>query len=94
MPLFQQIVLYFGILIGVVFSSTVLQMSSEQSVRIELSIAKILVSAIVAFVILPPAFEKLRINPVSPFLVRFGLFIQQGVFWHVLLTSIGKTIGI
>jgi len=42
-------------------------------------------------VIIPVVFEKLSVRPDAPFIVRFGLFVQNGVFWQVIIGSIGKT---
>ncbi|MBU7038616.1 MAG: hypothetical protein HXS52_11850 [Theionarchaea archaeon] len=33
--------------------------------------------------------EKLNLNPDAPFIVQFAIFVQNGVFWHMLIDSIG-----
>jgi hypothetical protein len=84
--------MYFGIVVGVVFSSAVSQFKSGGSISFNINVATIVVSLVVAFVILPTAFEKLGVNLEAPLLVRFGLFVQSGVFWNVLFAAIGKAI--
>jgi multidrug transporter EmrE-like cation transporter len=90
MSLWEQIAVYSGIVAGVLFSSAAMQMKSDAPININISASSILVSLIIAFVILPAAYEKLNVNPASPLLVRIGLAIQHGVFWQVLFGSIGK----
>lgn len=73
--------MYFGVLLGVYFSSLIRGSQSQ---------ASLLIAALVALVIIPVVFEKLNVNPKAPFIVRFGLFVQNGVFWDVIFESIGK----
>lgn len=77
----DQLVMYFGVLLGVYFSSLIRGSQSQ---------ASLLIAALVALVIIPVVFEKLNVNPKAPFIVRFGLFVQNGVFWDVIFESIGK----
>ncbi len=90
MSLWEQAVIYLGIVAGVLFSSAAMQMKSDTPININISASSILVSLIIAFVILPAAYEKLDVNPASPLLIRIGLAVQHGVFWQVLFGSIGK----
>ena len=83
MSLGEQFVMYSGILLGVMFSEKVRGSGSEIT---------FLTAAIAALVITPYTFEKLGINPNSPFLVRFSLCVQQGVFWDALFSVIGKSL--
>lgn len=92
MPFAEQLLMYIGILIGVVFSSAVQQFKSGSTINLNITIGSLLVAAIVALAIMPLIFEKLNVRPDAPLLVRFGLFVQNGVFWHVLFGSIGKII--
>lgn len=88
----EQLLMYIGVLIGVVFSSAVQQFRAGSIVNLNVTIGSLLVAAIVALAIIPFIFEKLNVRPDAPLLVRFGLFVQNGVFWHVLFGSIGKII--
>ena len=92
MPLWQQLLLYFGVVIGVIFSSAVMQFKSGQPISLNITLTTIFVSIIVGLIIIPLAFERLSIKPDSPLIVRFGLFVQHGVFWQVILGLIGKTL--
>jgi len=86
----KQIFMYLGILLGVLFSSAVNQFAKENSISITINIGILLISAIIAFMLIPIVYEKLKLNPEAPLLVQFGIFIQNGVFWHVIFNSIGK----
>jgi hypothetical protein len=76
----DQLLMYFGVLLGVYFSGVI----RDQDFRPTLFLA-----SVVALIIIPAAFEKLNINPTAPLIVRFGLFVQNGVFWDVFLQAIG-----
>jgi hypothetical protein len=78
----EQLLMYCGVLGGVYFSG----MIRGQDFR-----PTLLLAAVMALMIIPIAFEKLSINPRAPLIVRFGLFVQNGVFWDVLLQAIGNT---
>lgn len=77
----DQILMYFGILLGIYFSSLIRGQQSQLSLWI---------AALVALIIIPVVFEKLNVDPQAPFIVRFGLFVQNGVFWDVIFESLGQ----
>lgn len=93
MSVWDQIIMYFGVVLGVVFSSAVQQFKPGSDVNLKetVTLSTLLVAALVALVIIPLVFQKLSIRPDAPFIVRFGLFVQNGVFWQVIVSSIGKT---
>ena len=80
MPPWEQCMMYIGIFIGVYFSSLLRGEQSQSSP---------IIASIIALILMPQVFEKLNVNPDSPLLVRFGLFVQNGVFWDVLMETIG-----
>lgn len=86
----SQILMYLGIFIGVLFSSVVNQFAKGDNFSITVNISILLISAVIAFTLIPIVYEKLKLNPGAPFIVQFGIFIQNGVFWHVIINSIGK----
>ena len=88
----RQIFMYFGIFIGVFFSTAVSQFKSGESFNIIINVGTILISAIIALILIPIVYEKLNLNPSLPFIVQFGLFVQSGVFWHVIINSVSKII--
>ena len=92
MPLWEQLLLYFGAVIGVIFSSAVMQFESGRAVFINISWTTVLISSVVALAIMPIAFEKLRVGTDGPLFFRIGLFVQHGVFWQVLFGAAGKAI--
>jgi hypothetical protein len=83
--------MYLGIVIGIFFSTFLHQLESGQEIIFTFHLTNLIVSCIVGLLIIPVAYEKLKIKSDSPFIVRFGLFVQNGVFWQVIVGSIGKT---
>jgi hypothetical protein len=77
----DQLLMYCGVLMGVYFSGVI----RGQDFR-----PTLLLAAVVSLIIIPIVFEKLNINPNAPLIVRFGLFVQNGVFWDVLLQALGN----
>ena len=91
-PLWEQILMYVGTFIGVFFSSMVMQFNSNKIEIFDLfNLTSLIFSAIVTLVIIPNVFEKLKVEANTPLLVRFGLFVQNGVFWQFSLNIIIET---
>jgi hypothetical protein len=90
MSFWEQLLLYVGLVIGVIFSSYVMQFKSGETIHLNITVTTALISAVIALIITPFVFEKLSVRPESPLLVRFGLFVQHGVFWQVVFGLIGK----
>ena len=81
-PLYEQFAMYFGLVLGVIFSSH-LRGTQETTAWF--------LAAVTALVISPVAFDKFKLVPDdSPFFVKFGLFVQNGVFWDILFEAIGS----
>lgn len=94
MPWWEQTLMYLAVLVGVVGSSAVMDLRSGGTIKYPSDLGTIAVSVIVSFVIIPLAYEKLQPSSRAPLIVRMGLFVQHGVFWQVLLGTIGKKVGI
>lgn len=84
----QQVFMYLGVFIGVLFSAGVNQFRSGESITFGLTVGKFMMSAIIALITIPIVYEKLSLNPGKPFLYQFALFVQNGVFWNVLLNTV------
>ena len=89
---FEQLLMYFGIAIGVFFSSYIDNFKAGESFSLVINWNTIIISMIVSLIIIPFVYNKLQIKSGTPFIVRFGFFVQNGVFWQVILEAIGKTI--
>jgi len=85
----HQLLMYLGTFLGIVFSTAICQFRSG-SVHLEFPVGEIILSAVIAVVIIPLVYEKLMLNPRAPLIVQFGIFVQNGVFWHVLIDSVGS----
>lgn len=90
----KQIILYLGLVIGIFFSDVVLKFSAVDGNTFELetlfstaSLGKMTISFVLALIIMPQVYEKLTVNPNSPFFCQFGLFVQNGVFWSVTINA-------
>lgn len=91
-PLWKQIILYLGTVAGVLFSPAIIRFQSGKPEAFNITITAVILSAIIALVVMPNVYEK-GVKPDAPFVVQLGLFVQQGVFWSVLLTSMGSVFG-
>jgi hypothetical protein len=91
LTLVNQGLMYCGTFLGVLLSTAVSHFRSG-NVDMTITLGEVTASAVVAFVIIPLVYEKLNLNPKAPFIVQFGLFVQNGVFWHVLIDSIGSAL--
>ena len=91
LTLATQILMYLGTFLGVLLSTAVAHFRSG-NVNITITLGEVIASAVIALVIIPLVYEKLSLNPKAPFIVQFGLFVQNGVFWHVLIESTGSAL--
>jgi hypothetical protein len=91
LSILRQVLMYLGAFVGVLLSSAIMQFRSGQ-VSPTINLTEVIVSAAVAFVIIPVVYEKLNLNPDAPFIVQFAIFVQNGVFWHMLIDSIGSVL--
>ncbi|MBU7017163.1 MAG: hypothetical protein HXS44_06605 [Theionarchaea archaeon] len=89
--LVNQILMYVGTFMGVLLSTAVTHFKMGNP-DLTITVGEVVLSAVVAFIIIPLVYEKLMLNPKAPFIVQFGLFVQNGVFWHILIDSIGSTL--
>jgi hypothetical protein len=87
----RQVAMYLGTFIGVLLSTTVTQFQAGNA-NLTLTVYEVVLSAVVAFVIIPVVYEKLQLDPGVPFVVQFGLFVQNGVFWHIVIGTIGSAL--
>ena len=88
----RQIAMYFGTVIGVIFSSAVDQFRNGQGLHWGINAGVAAVSFLIALILMPQVYDKLKLSPSAPFIVQMGLFVQQGVFWQVLLQAAQKLI--
>ncbi len=88
----RQIFMYFGIFLGVFLSMALSQFEKVGYFSMTINGGTLIISAIIALCLIPHVYEKLSLNPAAPPIVQFGLFVQNGVFWHVIVNSIGKMV--
>ena len=92
LALWKQMVFYGGTVIGVLFSSSIMQFQAGKTVTLTITVTTVVLAAIVGLILMP-FIEKKGIKDDSPFIVQLGLFVQTGVFWSVIFTLIGKAYG-
>jgi hypothetical protein len=85
----RQLLMYLGTFLGVLVSTAVAHFRSGHF-DLTITAGEVVISGVIALVIMPLVYEKLMLNPKAPFIVQFGVFVQNGVFWHVLIDSIGS----
>jgi hypothetical protein len=88
----EQLLIYAGCLVGVLFGASVRRAGAGSAAVPQITWATTIVSAAIALAILPAAFERLAVRPRSPLLFRIGLAVQQGVFWQVVLDVAGRSL--
>jgi hypothetical protein len=89
MPWWEQFLMYAGVVVGVMFSSAVI---NANSAGLAISWRYVVWACIVGLVLMPTVFRKLNVKPNAPLIVRLGLFVQNGVFWQTLVQAVGKSI--
>ena len=77
----DQLSMYIGLVIGVLLSA---------HLRGTRETTTVIFACAIALVIAPVAYEKLKVAPEAPFIAKFGLFVQSGVFWDILFEAIGS----
>jgi hypothetical protein len=89
----DQIWMYVGTVVGVLLSFLLRKMDSGETPELSafLTWFHVVFSAGVGLVIIPYAYRRIDADPTTPFIVRFGLFVQNGAFWQVIMGLIGKT---
>lgn len=90
LSIIRQLIMYVGVFIGILFSTAVSQFETGETITLTMNVTRILVSAVIALMVVPQVYQ--RLNPETPFIVQFGLFVQNGVFWSVLIDLIRKTL--
>ena len=88
----QQLTLYSGIVLGAVLSSTVIEHQLGTQYTFNISLLTVFLASTMAIIISPVAFEMLHMNKSGSFFIRLFLFIQNGVFWCVLLSASSLTL--
>jgi hypothetical protein len=83
----EQLVLYLGVLAGVLFQPVLTQYRSAGTISFSLPWGLVIISLLIALVVTPNVYEKIGVRRDSPALVRFGLFAPQGLMWQVLLDA-------
>jgi hypothetical protein len=89
----QQITMYLGVLIGVIFSTAVNSYNQTGMININITLVQIGLSFIIALIIVPNVYERLSIQSDSPFIVQLGFFVMNGITWQVIMGTVGKAIG-
>jgi len=87
MSFIEQIVMYLGIVLGVIFSSTVMNYSNNGVIDFTFSFGTMVIAFLVGLFIMPYVFEKVAFVG-KPVLIQFSLFFQNGVLWQVIATAI------
>ncbi len=88
----HQVLMYVGIFIGVLLSTALAEFKSEGVINLSMTAGKVIISALIALIVVPQVYEKVNVNPGTPLLVQLGLFVQNGVFWSVVIDLISETL--
>jgi hypothetical protein len=86
----EQLVMYLGTVIGVLGSSALAKYRESGAVAFDFNWAVLGITLFIALVIFPSVYKRADVDATAPFLVRFGLFVQNGVFWDALIGGLGQ----
>jgi hypothetical protein len=95
MPIKYQIMMYIGIVLGVVISLIFGQVENGAfNPNIDLSniLFKIILSFFIGAIITPYVYRKVNPDRNSPILIQFFTFFQFGFFWNVIFVNIASVI--
>lgn len=90
MSIMEQVLMYIGTVLGVV-TSFVFKDGFNKFDPTGLSWSTFLAACLISIVIIPAVFAKVQVDSKVPFVVRFGLCVQNGVFWQVLMNAAGNS---
>lgn len=88
MKVTEQATMYAGTVVGVLLSSAVKGSGSASFQISKITPSTVIAALVIALIVIPIEYRQLQINSDAPFIVRLGLFVQNGVFWQVLIKTI------
>lgn len=91
--LFQQILLYFVVVLGVVLSEAVAMARTGGPIRIALNRPWLVVASVVALIVFPAVWREIGAMAETSLLVQMGMAAQGGVFWGVVMAGAEKGVG-
>ena len=89
-PMWQQVLLYVVVVLGVVLSEAVAMARAGAPIRIDLSRAWLLVACVVALVVFPVVWHEIGAMEEASLVVQMGMAAQGGVFWGVIMAGAEK----
>lgn len=81
----RQILLYLMVALGVFASPFLTSFKAGKLQNFTFDPWQIALCLIIALVVAPYAFEKLKVHPDASLIMQMGLFTQQGIFWAILI---------
>lgn len=81
----RQAGLYGALVLGVIFSTLVIQFTGGEDLTFTITGVRLAVALVIALAISPIAFQKLV--PASPYLAQLGVFVNLGLTWPVVLQA-------
>lgn len=88
--IFRQFVAFCSILFGVIFSRSLDELRVSGNVTLISPASRLVAYFIVALMITPFAYQR-KMERLPP-IVEFGILIQYGVFWQILLSALSRTL--
>ena len=86
----EQVFLFVGVLLGVLIGQVIDVKFTTLDLTKLLDWKTFLVSLVIAIVIIPQIYKQLQVDPTSPWIVRFFIFVQNGIFWRSIVGGISK----
>lgn len=87
----KQIALLAGVLIGVLLSESILAYKGGSSTATlpNYNTADLIIRTGIALIVVPAVYNQ-TLKSDSPFVVKFCLYVQNGVFWPLILDALSK----
>lgn len=76
-----------GVFFGIFFSETIINFTQGNNIIFDLSWPWIIISLIITFIIIPAIYKSI-IDDTSPLFIKFCIFVQNGIFWRLLFSTI------
>lgn len=89
----DQFLMFVFLVLGVIAAPLLDQYRSGKPFSFDPSWGFLAVAVVIALLITPAAYQRFGSHTDAPWLVRYGFFFQQGIFWQVLVGMIAKSAG-
>ena len=89
MKLWEQLLIYLFVTVGVVFSEVIIQYINTSKIIFNIpTVIELLIYSALSLLIFPIVYYKIVLNSPKPILVQIGLAFQSGVFYQIIMKAV------